>query len=131
VSLLLHDEVRILGMAGCLSLDRQFDAGFLQSLRSGCDDMTGRKANAPPAYAHNADGGSDNTPKRANSMMSDEPTGKDATDALGKHLKRAYNKLLQEPVPDKLMELLKRLEDQGTNESRDARPTSSSEEEQS
>jgi hypothetical protein len=64
-------------------------------------------------------------------MMSDEPKGKDVADALGRHLKRAYDQLLREPVPDKLLDLLKSLEKQSTPETHSAEPASGRDEEQS
>jgi hypothetical protein len=38
------------------------------------------------------------------------PSGMEASDALGRQLKKVYGKLLSEPVPDKFFELLKKLD---------------------
>lgn len=38
------------------------------------------------------------------------PSGIEASDALGRQLKKVYGKLLSEPVPDKFFELLKKLD---------------------
>lgn len=38
------------------------------------------------------------------------PSGIEASDALGRQLKKVYGKLLSEPVPDKFFELLRRLD---------------------
>lgn len=38
------------------------------------------------------------------------PSGIEASDALGRQLKKVYGKLLSEPVPDKFFELLRKLD---------------------
>lgn len=42
------------------------------------------------------------------------PTGIEASDALGRQLKKVYGKLLNEPVPDKFFDLLRRLDQHAT-----------------
>ena len=42
------------------------------------------------------------------------PTGVEASDALGRQLKKVYGRLLNEPVPDKFFDLLRRLDQHAT-----------------
>lgn len=44
------------------------------------------------------------------SSPNEAPSGLEASDALGRQLKKVYGKLLNEPVPDKFFDLLRRLD---------------------
>lgn len=67
------------------------------------------------------DSDQDTKSKMTMKMNVDEPPAADAgasgvetSDALGRHLKKVYGKLLSEPVPDRFFELLRRLEQHPT-----------------
>jgi len=64
----------------------------------------------------NEDGAAQEEPSREQRAGGSEgQIARDVTDALGRHLKTAYGRLLDEPVPDRFVELLRQLESRGSD----------------